>query len=68
MAASNRTDSIKKLHEIIHSAARSMIVNPTSEEQKSKVKGLIKREAARRKSEKIKKSAKKENRKKGGWE
>lgn len=45
-----------------------MIVKPTSAEQKSKVKDLINRETARRKSEKVKKSMKKESRRKGGWE
>jgi peptidyl-tRNA hydrolase ICT1 len=68
MAASNRTDSISKLHEVIRSAAQSLIVKPTSAEQKSKVKDLINRETARRKSEKVKKSMKKESRRKGGWE
>ncbi|KAJ9107028.1 hypothetical protein QFC19_002897 [Naganishia cerealis] len=68
LAATNRKDSVTKLHELICSTAQSMIVTPTSDEQKSKVKGLIHKEAARRKSEKVKKSMKKENRKKGGWE
>lgn len=68
MAASNRMDSISKLHEVIRSAALSMIVNPTSTEQKNKVKDLMNRETARRKTEKVKKSQKKESRRKGGWE
>lgn len=68
MAALNRMDSISKLHEVIRSAAQSTIVKPTSAEQKNKVKDLISREKARRKSEKVQKSMKKESRRKGGWE
>lgn len=68
LAASNRADSIAKLHDVICSTARSMIVKPTSEEQKSKVKDLIGRDTARRKAEKVKKSMKKESRRKGGWD
>jgi hypothetical protein len=45
-----------------------MIVNPTCTEQKNKVKDLMDRETARRKMEKVKKSMKKESRRKGGWE
>lgn len=68
MAASNRTDSVKKLHDIIRSAAQGMIVNPTSAEQRNKVKDLMSRETARRRSEKVKKSMKKESRRKCGWD
>lgn len=68
MAASNRLDAVSKLHDLIRSTAQSMIVKPTSAEQKNKVRDLISRETARRKSDKVKKSMKKESRRKGGWE
>jgi peptidyl-tRNA hydrolase ICT1 len=68
LAASNRADSIAKLHDVICTTAQSMIVKPTSDEQKSKVKDLIGRDAARRRAEKVKKSMKKDSRRKGGWD
>jgi hypothetical protein len=45
-----------------------MIVKPTSDEQKLRVKDLIGRDTARRKAEKVKKSMKKDSRRKGGWD
>ena len=68
LAASNRADSVAKLHDVICTTAQSMIVKPTSEEQKLKVRDLMGKDAARRKAEKVKKSMKKESRRKGGWD
>jgi hypothetical protein len=65
---SNRADSVAKLHDVICTTAQSMIVKPTSEEQKLKVRDLMGKDAARRKAEKVKKSMKKESRRKGGWD
>ncbi|WVW82670.1 hypothetical protein I302_104681 [Kwoniella bestiolae CBS 10118] len=62
-ASQNLSSALDNLHQTILQAAQSVIINPTSNEQKSKVKGYIKKENERRLEMKKRNSAKKASRK-----
>ncbi|WVQ99068.1 hypothetical protein IAU59_006200 [Kwoniella sp. CBS 9459] len=61
-ASQNLASTLASLHDIIARSARSVIVNPTSDEQKDKVRGYIKKENERRLEGKKRASAKRASR------
>ncbi|WRT67502.1 uncharacterized protein IL334_004474 [Kwoniella shivajii] len=58
-ASQNLNSALTLLHRTIQDSAGNLIINPTSSEQKSRVKGLIKRENEKRLEMKKRQSAKK---------
>jgi len=64
-----KSSSFVQLHALVLKAASSSIVKQTSATQKKKVEGLVKAEKERKKSEKMKRSAVKQDRRgRGGWD
>ncbi|WWC60712.1 uncharacterized protein I303_103288 [Kwoniella dejecticola CBS 10117] len=61
-ASQNLTTALGNLHQTIVQAANQVIINPTSAEQKNKVKGYIKKENEKRLEAKKRNSAKKASR------
>jgi peptidyl-tRNA hydrolase ICT1 len=70
-AAHNRLDALERLHALVLTTAREMIIKPTSDDQRERVRAMMRREEAARKAEKARRGKRKTSRRKGaggGWD